>query len=180
MALKVYTREVFPYDWARTHHNLATAYVGRIRGERLENLEQALDHGKQALEVFSRETFPEEWAGTKNSLATAYIERVRGERAETWLEQAIDYYQIVLEVFTRADFPYDWAKTQNSLARAYSSRIRGERAENLEQAIDHEMGELIERAPSAEGQPPRRFTYCGTTPISISPEFCSRVEQVWW
>ena len=43
-ALEVYTREAFPEDWAVPRTTWANAYGDRIRGERAENIEQAIDH----------------------------------------------------------------------------------------------------------------------------------------
>ncbi|WP_159784189.1 CHAT domain-containing tetratricopeptide repeat protein [Sodalinema gerasimenkoae] len=117
-----------------TQNNLANAYSDRIRGERADNLEQAITAYEQALEVRTRDAFPEQWAMTQNNLANAYSDRIRGERADN-LEQAIAAYKRALEVYTRDTFPEQWAGTQNNLAAAYSNRIRGERADNLEQAI---------------------------------------------
>ncbi|MDB9313848.1 CHAT domain-containing protein, partial [Spirulina sp. CS-785/01] len=130
----VYTRTAFPEQWAKTQNNLANAYLYRIRGERAENLEQAIAAYDAALEVRTRTAFPEQWAMTQNNLGNAYRNRIRGERAEN-LERAIAAYDAALEVRTRTAFPEQWAETQNNLAIAYSDRIRGERAENLEQAI---------------------------------------------
>ena len=45
------TREACPSQWATTMMNLANAYHERIRGERAENLEQAIVTYRQALEV---------------------------------------------------------------------------------------------------------------------------------
>ena len=42
--------------------NLATAYQNRIRGDRAENLEQAIAAYRQALEVMTRQAMPVEWA----------------------------------------------------------------------------------------------------------------------
>jgi tetratricopeptide (TPR) repeat protein len=117
-----------------TQNNLANAYCDRIRGERAENLEQAITAYELALQVRTREAFPQDWAGTQNNLANAYLYRIRGERAEN-LEQAIAAYELALQVYTREAFPEKWAGTQNNLGNAYRDRIRGERAENLEQAI---------------------------------------------
>ncbi|WP_141699919.1 CHAT domain-containing protein, partial [Nostoc sp. KVJ20] len=133
-ALKVYTFDAFPQYWAMTQNNLANAYSQRIRGERAENLEQAIACFQKALKVITFDAFPEDWAGTQNNLGLAYHDRIRGKRAEN-LEQAIAYYQKALKVYTFDAFPEDWAGTQNNLAVAYRDRIRGERAENLEQAI---------------------------------------------
>ncbi|MCG9884536.1 MAG: CHAT domain-containing protein, partial [Cyanobacteria bacterium] len=109
-------------------------YGDRIRGERAENLEQAITAYQRALEVYTRKAFPENWATTQNNLANAYRNRIRGEQGEN-LEQAITASEQALEVHTREAFPENWAMHQNNLANAYGDRIRGERAENLEQAI---------------------------------------------
>ncbi|MCB1768480.1 MAG: CHAT domain-containing protein, partial [Candidatus Competibacteraceae bacterium] len=133
-ALQVYTREAFPEQWAMAQNNLANAYRDRIRGERAENLERAIQTYQQALQVRTREAFPTNWAATQNNLAVAYHDRIRGERAEN-LEQALAASELALQVYTREAFPEQWAMTQHNLANAYSDRIRGERAENLEQAL---------------------------------------------
>ncbi|TAH50884.1 MAG: CHAT domain-containing protein, partial [Chloroflexota bacterium] len=136
LALEVYTRAAFPEQWATTQNNLANAYKNRIRGERADNLEEAIRHFELALEVYTRAAFPTDWAMTQNNLANAYSNRIRGERADN-LEEAIRHYELALEVRTRAAFPEQWATTQNNLATAYADRIRGERADNLEEAIRH-------------------------------------------
>jgi tetratricopeptide (TPR) repeat protein len=144
-ALEVYTKEAFPFEWARSQNNLATAYLYRIRGETAEHLEMAISAYQAALEVYTRETFPEQWAMTQNNLGLAhlmiqknlelaYSNRIRGERAEH-LEMAISAYQAALEVYTREAFPEQRAITQNNLATAYFDRIKGERTDNLEMAI---------------------------------------------
>jgi tetratricopeptide (TPR) repeat protein len=92
IALRVYTREAFPEQWATVQHNLGTAYSNRLRGERQENLERAIAAYKAALEVLTREAFPVDWASTQNNLAVAYFLRIRGDKAEN-LEQAIAAYE---------------------------------------------------------------------------------------
>jgi tetratricopeptide (TPR) repeat protein len=82
VALTVYTRDAFPYEWAMTQNNLADAYNDRIRGERAENLEQAITCLHEALKVYTFEAFPYEWARAQNNLAVAYSGRIRGEQAE--------------------------------------------------------------------------------------------------
>ncbi|QIR38768.1 CHAT domain-containing protein [Tolypothrix sp. PCC 7910] len=134
IALTVYTRNVFPEQWATTQNNLGNAYRNRIMGERAENLEEAITAYRTALEVLTRNAFPVDWATTQNNLGNAYSDRIMGEHAEN-LELAIAAYRAALEVRTRNAFPEQWATTQNNLGTAYSERIMGERAENLEEAI---------------------------------------------
>ncbi len=134
LSLEVYTRDAFPYEWARSQTSLGNAYGQRIRGERADNLELAIAAYNLSLEVYTREAFPEDWARSQNNLGNAYLYRIRGEKADN-LELAIAAYNQLLEVYTRDAFPEAWAMTQNNLGVAYSNRIRGEKADNLELAI---------------------------------------------
>lgn len=130
-----FTREVFPKLWALIQNNLGSAYLYRISGKKVDNLEQAINYCMQALLVRKRHTSPEEWASTKNNLGNAYNNRVIGNRSDN-LEQAINCYSQALQVYTRDKFPEQWAITQNNLGEAYRKRIFGVRAYNLEQAIN--------------------------------------------
>ena len=84
-----------PVEWATTTMNLATAYSDRIRGDRAENLEQAITYYEQSLQVRTRAAMPVDWATTTMNLATAYSDRIRGDRAEN-LEQAITLLRAVV------------------------------------------------------------------------------------
>ena len=99
-------------------NNLANAYLYRIRGERAENLEQAIAHYQQVLEVMTRQAMPLEWATTMNNLANSYRNRIRGERVGN-LEQAIAHYQQALELFTVDRFPNDHRRTQRNLGNLH-------------------------------------------------------------
>ena len=127
-------REPGSEDWAQTQNNLGEAYRQRIRGEKAQNIELAIECYTNGLEVLTRDTFPSRWAKTQNNLANAYSERIRGEKTQN-IELAITSYTNALAVLTRDAFPQDWAQTQNNLANAYCSRIRGEKADNIELAI---------------------------------------------
>nr|CAO90118.1 unnamed protein product [Microcystis aeruginosa PCC 7806] len=133
-ALKVYTFENFPYEWAMIHNNLANIYFNRIRGNKADNLETAITSLKESLKIWTFDAFPYERSGVLSNLANAYNNRIKGDKAEN-LEQAIFYYQEALQVRTFEIFSQDWADIQHNLATAYLYRIRGDKAENLEQAI---------------------------------------------
>jgi len=139
--LKVFTREVYPQDWAVTQNNLGAVYLFRIQGEQAENLEMAICFLEPSLEVYTREAFPYEWARTQNNLGESYRRRIRGERSKN-IEIAIIYYQWSLEIYTREAFPYEWARTQSNLGATYFERILGERSQNLEQAIAYSQASL--------------------------------------
>jgi CHAT domain-containing protein len=117
----VRTREALPEKWATSQNNLATAYADRIRGERADNLEQAIHHYEQALKVRTREALPEQWATSQNNLAAAYADRIRGERADN-LERAIHHYEQALKVRTREAFPAECRRTQRNLGRLQLDR----------------------------------------------------------
>ena len=103
-----------------TQNNLANAYQDRIRGERTENLEQAINYYKNALRVRTFDAFPVEWAMTQNNLANAYQDRIRGERTEN-LEQAINYYKNALRVRTFDAFPQKHAESLWALGITYQN-----------------------------------------------------------
>jgi len=119
-----------PEQWAKTLIDLGNAYTERIRGDRSENLEQAIAAYQSALQVFTREAFPKQWAKTLINLGNAYTKRIRGDRLEN-LEIAIAAYQSALQVFTREAFPEQWAKTLISLGNALHNTDRYEEAIKL-------------------------------------------------
>ena len=86
--------------------NLATAYADRIRGDRAQNLEEAIAAYRQALEVRTRQAMPVEWAQVMMNLANAYAYRIRGDRAQN-LEEAIAAYRQALEILTPDGLPDD-------------------------------------------------------------------------
>jgi CHAT domain-containing protein len=79
-----------------TQYNLADAYSNRIRGDKAENLEQAIARYTEALKVRTFEAFPQDWAQTQNNLANAYFARIRGDKAEN-LEKAYTSFKSVIE-----------------------------------------------------------------------------------
>ena len=74
-ALKVYTREQLPQDWARTQNNLGNALgdlADRSEGPRAAQLlDQAVEAFRSALKVRTREQLPQKWAMTQNNLGNA-------------------------------------------------------------------------------------------------------------
>ena len=146
----VLTSDAFLEDWAMTKNNLAAAYTYRIRGEKAQNIENAINFYTAALSVYTREAFPQDWAMTQNNLGEAYRKRIRGEKADN-IEQAIRYFTAALTIRTGDAFPeyWAWAATQNNLAAAYCDRIRGEKADNIEQAIRYFTAALTVYTPDA-------------------------------
>ena len=132
--LTVSTQTAMPIEWAQTMMNLATAYSNRIRGDRAENIEQAIAAYQQSLTVRTQTAMPVEWAHHHDEPGDRLLQRIRGDRAEN-IEQAIVAYQQCLTVMTQSALPVDGQTSHESTWAAYSNRIRGDRAENIELAI---------------------------------------------
>jgi len=81
-ALRIYTEEAAPQDWATTQNNLGVAYSDLPTGDRGENLRRAIEHYEAALRVRTEEAAPQEWAATQNNLGTAYSDLPTGDRGE--------------------------------------------------------------------------------------------------
>ena len=141
IALKGWTREATPVEWARTHNNLAIAYTNRIRGERAGNLELAIAHLKAAEPILTRESYPQEWGQIQNNLAIVYLGRIEGDHAEN-LEAAIAHFEAGLAVLTKDVDPYRWAMLQHNLAAAYGARKQGDRADNREKEMEYQKAAL--------------------------------------
>ncbi|UIE38912.1 tetratricopeptide repeat protein [Leptodesmis sichuanensis] len=131
---KVFTYSSFPEEWGKTQYNLGIAYANRIRGEKADNLEQAILCFQDALQVRNYELYPKQWADTQHNLGLAYCSRIRGNRLKN-LEVAIESFHQALYVYTKETCPFDWAETQRDLGTAYFERIQGDISENLELAI---------------------------------------------
>jgi len=133
-ALIGWTRDVFPFQWARAQLRMGLAYSNRLRGDFWDNTEQAIRHFKNASQVITRATSPEDWWLLYASLGHAYLERNEGDQKEN-IEKAIARLQNALSVCGSAEFRERWITTQFFLGQAFLKRIHGERADNIEQAI---------------------------------------------
>jgi tetratricopeptide (TPR) repeat protein len=123
-----------PAFWATVQNKLGIAYAARRRGDRAQNVENAIAAYEAALEVTQRRKLLLDGAMIQNNLGAAYRKRIRGEKADN-VERAISAYEAALEVFDKEEYPTHWAGTQSSLGHAYFKRVAGERRESLDRAI---------------------------------------------
>jgi tetratricopeptide (TPR) repeat protein len=72
-ALRVWTEEAFPADWAMTQNNLGSAYQNLPTGDRAANLQQAIACYEAALRVYTEEAFPEYHAIAAGNLGEARV-----------------------------------------------------------------------------------------------------------
>jgi tetratricopeptide (TPR) repeat protein len=146
-ALKVYTSEQFPENWARIQNNLGTALLRQGEqtsgAESTQLLAASVSALREALRVYTREQFPESWAMIQANLGGALV-RLSDQASEIetvgLLAEAISAFQKALQVYTREHSPQGWALTQNNLGGALvqqSERAEGEeRVRWLSQAIE--------------------------------------------
>jgi hypothetical protein len=67
-ALRVYTKDAYPVEWANTQFNLAIAWRNCTTGDRSANLREAIAHSKAALTIRTADTFPNQHKATVTAL----------------------------------------------------------------------------------------------------------------
>jgi len=137
-ALKVYTLERFPMDYAMTQNNLGNAY-GRLAEveAKAENCKKAIEAHKEALKVYTLERFPMDYAMTQNNLGTTYVTLAEVEAKAENCKEAITACEEALKVYTLERFPIQYGTTQNNLGNAYRTLAEvGAKAENCKKAIE--------------------------------------------
>ena len=117
-------------------HSIGEAYRFRIKGNRTENIENAIYHLKQALKGVDSIITPDNWVAVQNGLGEAYHYRIVGDRAEN-LETAIDHLQQALEVAQKNYLTDHATIVLSNLGVAYMDRIKGNQSENIEQTIKY-------------------------------------------
>ena len=136
-ALRIYTRERAPLQWATTQNNLGNTL--QTLGEResgTARLERAVVTYEAALQVHTRERAPLQWATMQNNLGIALQTLGERESGPTRLEQAVTAYEAALQERTRERVPLDWATTQNNLGTALAVLGRRENGTaRLERAV---------------------------------------------
>jgi tetratricopeptide (TPR) repeat protein len=129
LSLEVYTRDGFPYEWARSQNNLGATYQTRIRGKRADNLELTIAAFNLSLEVYTPTAFPinclvigrnlgnianliEDWetAIKGYNLAIEAVENTRLEalnpqRQQEILSEAMDVYHGIVQCYLNLNQP---------------------------------------------------------------------------
>ncbi|MBO1346747.1 MAG: tetratricopeptide repeat protein [Hormoscilla sp. GUM202] len=128
--MHIHTREGFPHNWAQLQDALGIVYANRIKGDRVENIEEAITYFNSALQVITPDAYPQDWVKIQSHLGN-----ILKERAEN-IESAIICHQNALKVAKIETMPEEWAMAQINLASAYIYRIEGNRESNMKAAID--------------------------------------------
>ena len=133
-ALRFFTPEAAPFDYAATQNNLGLAYADLPVGDWAANLQKAIACYEQALRFRTPEAAPFDYAATQNNRGEAYCQLPVGDWAAN-LQKAIACYEQALRFRTPEAAPLDYATTQNDLGNAYLQFPVGDRAANLQKAI---------------------------------------------
>jgi tetratricopeptide (TPR) repeat protein len=146
-ALKEYTSERVPLDWAMTQNNLGNAlWTLGARESGTARLEQAVTAYRDALKERTRERVPLDWATTQNNLGTALSTLGERESGTARLEEAVTAYRDALKEYTSERVPLDWAMTQNNLGNAlWTLGARESGTARLEEAVTAYRDALKER-----------------------------------
>ena len=117
-ALKVYTLDRFPMDYAMTQNNLGNAYSTLAEVEaKAENCKKAIKAYEEALKVRTLDRFPMDYAMTQNNLGTAYSTLAEVEAKAENCKKAIKSYEEALKVYTKKDFPEIYPLIEGNLRR---------------------------------------------------------------
>ncbi len=135
---------------------LANAFALRIKGEKAENLEQAVELVEEVLRHRDRARDPFLWANAQNSRGLIFARRVHGGRADN-IEQAIHSHRLALEVYDADIYPAERAGALNNLASVLRARPLGDRSANEEEAIA-----ALEEALSVYTRADDPFSWAGT------------------
>lgn len=135
-ALKVFTREQQPYEWALTHANIGNTYLAYIRyqiGNARQYARKAVEHYEHALQVLTREQHPVLWAQIISNQSQVY-QILETSDTQLFHEQRLDEYKAALSAINREENPVEWAIINMNFGNAYLLRTKENRHKNIEQA----------------------------------------------
>lgn len=118
-ALKVFTKEAHPREYATIHNNLATAYLSMKLAPEREVMREAMavQSFQEALKAVSLIEDPTEYAMLQNNLGNA-LQAMRTSHPLENLSRAVEAYDEALKVRTRHDTPVEYANTVTNKANA--------------------------------------------------------------
>ncbi|MEM3846779.1 MAG: hypothetical protein QXU98_13875, partial [Candidatus Parvarchaeota archaeon] len=117
-ALKVYTLERHPQDYARTQNNIGTLYweLSRIENTK-DNLHKAIDSYNEALKVYTLERHPRDYSRMQKKMGLAYSKLAD-------IENNSDNYNLALGSLKKAADAYRIRKSMREYLVVTDSRIK--------------------------------------------------------
>lgn len=132
-ALRIFTKEAYPGEFAILHNNLAIAYLSIPMTDERAKLSEALavQSFEEVLKVVNLVDQPTKYAMIQNNLGNALQYAVSGHALENNL-CALTAYEEALKVRTRRDTPMEYANTISNKANVLRNRsAEGRSAEAL-------------------------------------------------
>lgn len=124
-ALNVYTKDAYPFDWAKIKNNLGNALSDKALWtdgpDKISLRGEAIEAFRKALTVFSKAELPEAWASTTNNLGEALARQAlhfEDPDRSTLLREAIEAHRKALTMLTKERCPVPWASTKHHLGIA--------------------------------------------------------------
>ena len=110
-ALKFFTREQFPEEFAFAQNNLALAYLSIPTIEASDQLRVAIaiQALRESLKVYKKETHGELWASTQLNLANA-LQYAPTSHVQENLEESVQIYEEILEIRRPTENPIGYAR----------------------------------------------------------------------
>jgi CHAT domain-containing protein/tetratricopeptide (TPR) repeat protein len=136
-ALRFYTAESTPSQYAMAQHNLGLTFLHAGLGgeDQVTNLTRAIECNTEALRFLTAETAPSEYAMTQFNLGNAYRVLPGGDRAAN-VTRSIECYTEALRFHTPKTAPSEYARTQHNLGISYVILPIRDRSANLQRAIE--------------------------------------------
>ncbi|MFN8373060.1 MAG: hypothetical protein U0694_09305 [Anaerolineae bacterium] len=118
-ALKVFTFEGHPEQYALAQSNLALTYLAMPLVKASDRLRAAIaiQSLREALRVYQKETHPDQWASAQMNLANA-MQYLPGTHPQENLEQAVELYEEILAVRNPQTDPIGYARLLANQANA--------------------------------------------------------------
>ncbi|MCP9848138.1 CHAT domain-containing protein [Synechococcus sp. Lug-A] len=152
-ALRIYTEEQLPQDYAMTKTNLGSAYtkLTPFAENPKQLIKNAIEAYTSALRIYTEDEQPQDWSTTNNNLGAAYSKLAQfSENPKQLIEKAIAAYTNALRVRTEAELPDDWAATTTNLGNAYGALA----------PVSENPKQLFEKAIEAYSNALRVYTEC--------------------
>lgn len=118
-ALKFFSREQFPEEFAFAQNNLALAYLSIPTIEASDQLRVAIaiQALREALKVYQKDTHPELWSSTQLNLANA-LQYAPTSHVKENLQEAVNLYEEILSVRRPTENPAGYARLLANQANA--------------------------------------------------------------
>jgi tetratricopeptide (TPR) repeat protein len=120
-ALKMYTIETYPVEYAMTQNNLGNAFgiLSEIR-DKEENLIRSIQAHGEALKIYTIEAYPVEYAMTQNNLGNAFgiLSEIRDKVENS--KKAIQAYEEAIVIYRKLGLKADVAVSLNNASNRYS------------------------------------------------------------